>query len=141
MASNNVRKINRMDLGNSWSKRKSQIETDVVQSTLNSNRFEGGGGTPGRQQNSQARNGSQTVASISTRRHKSHMRHGSHFGSVGAGIIHGPSFLNVYHNPVINPKRALSKSNFKRKKKSSIVPNEQNLNLTVNDTQAGNPDQ
>ena len=29
----------------------------------------------------------------------------SHFGSVGAGIIHGPSFINVYNNPVLNPKQ------------------------------------
>jgi len=64
------------------------------------------------------------------------MRNNSNFRTIGAGIIHGPSFINVYNNPVLNTKRSLSRGGAsKRKAKktqlmNSIAGQDQILKMT-----------
>ena len=44
---------------------------------------------------------------------------GQQFSTIGAGIIHGPNFLNIYNNPVVNfsKKRSTSRNGIMRKNK------------------------
>jgi len=55
--------------------------------------------------------------------------------TIGAGIIHGPSYINVYHNPVVNfssKKRSLSRATKARKVKRGHVAGKL-LNDALND--------
>ena len=59
------------------------------------------------------------------------MRHGSQFGNIGGGIIHGPSFVNIYQNPVINPRRANSRGPIRRKiKKGQLISTDEIAPMT-----------
>mmetsp|Transcript_4517 Transcript_4517/g.6806 ORF Transcript_4517/g.6806 Transcript_4517/m.6806 type:complete len:115 (+) Transcript_4517:284-628(+) len=44
----------------------------------------------------------------------------SNFGTIGAGIVHGPSFVNIYTHPV-HTKRSGSRQMKKRKFKNKIM--------------------
>lgn len=44
--------------------------------------------------------------------------------TIGAGIVHGPSYINIYHNPVVNfqgKKRSFSRANRVRKVRKGLV--------------------
>lgn len=57
-------------------------------------------------------------------------RHGSIFGNIGGGMIHGPSFVNIYHNPVINTKRANSRGPVRRKIKKGQLASGDEIGMT-----------
>ena len=54
---------------------------------------------------------------------------------MGSGIVHGPSFINVYNNPILNtkPGRSHSRGGPKRRIKKNALANSEIVKVNDND--------